>query len=60
MLSIALDVELKDFFDFDGRPSVEEMRSKVMHAAQDADYLMLEKMAAAVTDERHACKQIDT
>lgn len=49
-MSIALNVELKDFFDFDGRPSVEEMRSKVIHAAQEADYSMLEKMAAAVAE----------
>lgn len=49
-MSIALNVELKDFFDFDGRPSVEEMRSMVIDAAQEADYLMLEKMAAAVAE----------
>jgi transcriptional regulator with XRE-family HTH domain len=45
----ALDVQLKDFFDFSGKPSVEEMRSKVINAAQEANYSLLEKMVGIIS-----------
>jgi len=43
-----LHVELKDFFDFDGKPSAEEMRSFLMRTATKADYSALVKMVDAV------------
>ena len=45
---LELGVELKDFFDFDQRPSAEEMRDYLIRAARDADYDHLMKMMLAV------------
>jgi transcriptional regulator with XRE-family HTH domain len=45
---IELGVELKDFFDFDPRPSAEEMRDFLIRTARDADYDNLAKMTEAV------------
>lgn len=47
-IRVALGVELKDFFDFDGRPSAEELRNFLLRAASKADYESLVKMADAV------------
>lgn len=43
-----LGVELKDFFDFDPRPSAEEMRDFLVRAASNADYDALRRMTEAV------------
>jgi len=43
-----LGVELKDFFDFDGKPSAEELRDFLLRSASKADYSNLVKMADAV------------
>lgn len=43
-----LDVNLKDFFDFDDKPSAEELRSFLMRTVSKADYQNLVKMADAV------------
>lgn len=40
-----LDVELRDFFDFDPLPSAEEMRDYIIRAANGADYETLKQMA---------------
>lgn len=45
---VELGVELKDFFDFDQRPSAEEMRDFLIRAARDADYDHLARMTEAV------------
>lgn len=45
---VELGVELKDFFDFDQRPSAEEMRDFLIRTARDADYDNLSKMTEAV------------
>ncbi|WP_413457812.1 helix-turn-helix domain-containing protein [Herbaspirillum huttiense] len=45
---IELGVELKDFFDFDQRPSAEEMRDFLIRTARNADYDNLAKMTEAV------------
>jgi transcriptional regulator with XRE-family HTH domain len=47
-IRIALEVEMKDFFDFDGRPSAEELRNFLLRATSKADYERLVKMADAV------------
>ncbi len=47
-IRVALDVELKDFFDFDSKPSAEELRDFLMRTASKADYSILVKMADAV------------
>jgi len=43
-----LDVKLKDFFDFDGSPSADEMRNFLVRTASKADYSALLKMVDAV------------
>jgi transcriptional regulator with XRE-family HTH domain len=48
-MALALDVQLKDFFDFNGKPSIEEMRNKVLDAVQEANYSILEKMASIIS-----------
>ncbi len=45
-----LGVELKDFFDFDGEPSAEEMREFLLRTASKADYESLVKMSNAVKE----------
>ncbi|PXX46963.1 helix-turn-helix domain-containing protein [Undibacterium pigrum] len=45
-----LGVELKDFFDFDGEPSAEELREFLLRTASKADYELLVKMSNAVKD----------
>lgn len=47
-IQIALEVELRDFFDFDNRPSAEELRDFLMRTASKADYPNLLKMTEAV------------
>lgn len=47
-LANAMKLELKDFFDFDGRPSVEEMRSQIIRSAQAAGADEVERMAGAL------------
>lgn len=47
-IRIELRVELKDFFDFDPRPSAEEMRDFLIRTARDANYEDLAKMTEAV------------
>ena len=47
-IRVVLEVELKDFFDFDGKPSAEELRDFLMRATSKADYAILVKMADAV------------
>ncbi|MFZ6723596.1 helix-turn-helix domain-containing protein [Undibacterium sp. Ji49W] len=47
-IRVELDVDLKDFFDFDGKPSAEELRDFLMRTASKADYSNLVKMADAV------------
>lgn len=43
-----LGVELKDFFDFDGQPSAEELRDFLLRTASQADYPTLVKMVEVV------------
>lgn len=43
-----LGVDLKDFFDFDDKPSAEELRDFLTRTANQADYSNLVKMADAV------------
>ncbi|MBC3917079.1 helix-turn-helix transcriptional regulator [Undibacterium sp. CY18W] len=45
-----LGVELKDFFDFDGEPSAEELREFLLRTASKADYESLVKMSNAVKE----------
>jgi transcriptional regulator with XRE-family HTH domain len=47
-IRVELGVELKDFFDFDPRPSAEEMRDFLVRAASNADYDALKRMTEAV------------
>lgn len=47
-IRVELDVDLKDFFDFDERPSAEEMRDFLIRTASNADYDSLMKMTNAV------------
>lgn len=49
-----LDVDLKDFFDFNDSPSAEELRDFLMRTASKADYSILVKMTDAV---RNALKE---
>jgi transcriptional regulator with XRE-family HTH domain len=43
-----IGVELKDFFDFDERPSAEEMRDYLLRVATNADHGTLVKVVDAV------------
>lgn len=47
-IRVELGVELKDFFDFDGRPSAEELRDFLLRTTSKADYSTLVKMVDAV------------
>lgn len=47
-IRLELEVNLKDFFDFDDKPSAEELRDFLMRTASKADYPNLVKMADAV------------
>lgn len=47
-IRVELDVDLKDFFDFEDKPSAEELRDFLMRTASKADYTNLLKMADAV------------
>jgi len=47
-IRVELNVELKDFFDFDPQPSAEEMRDFIIRAASGASYEALTKMAESV------------
>ena len=47
-IRVVLEVELKDFFDFDGKPSAEELRDFLMRTASKANYSILVKMTDAV------------
>ncbi|MBI1773672.1 MAG: helix-turn-helix transcriptional regulator [Burkholderiales bacterium] len=47
-IRLELNVNLKDFFDFDDNPSAEELRNFLMRTATKADYPNLVKMADAV------------
>ncbi|MCH8618741.1 helix-turn-helix transcriptional regulator [Undibacterium sp. TS12] len=47
-IRVELDVDLKDFFNFDDKPSAEELRDFLMRTASKADYPNLVKMADAV------------
>lgn len=47
-IQVELSVELKDFFDFEKSPSADEMRDFLIRAANNADYVTLERMSEAV------------
>lgn len=49
-MATAMNFELKDFFDFDNRPSVEELRNQVIRAAQEANYELLAKMVGVLLE----------
>lgn len=47
-IQVELDVEMKDFFDFTGAESIQEMRNFLIKVANQSDEAILKKLTLAV------------